>query len=69
MFFYRGVAKDQLGDHKGAIVDYDQAIGLDSEYAVAYNNRGIAKKRWRDKEGVNADYDYTSAIADYGSGD
>ena len=65
MFLHRGVAKDQLGDHKGAIVDYDQAIELDSKYAVAYNSRGIAKKRWRDKEGVEADYDYMSAIADY----
>ncbi len=38
-----GLAKAKLGKYREAIVDYDQAIELDPEYAKAYHNRGNAK--------------------------
>ena len=57
MLFHRGVARDQLGDHKDAIVDYDRAIKLDSEYTVAYNSRGIAKDKLGHYKDAIIDYD------------
>ncbi|MCA2623054.1 MAG: tetratricopeptide repeat protein [Microcystis sp. M20BS1] len=45
-----------LGDNQGAIADQNQAIKLNSDDAVAYNNRGIAKSDLGDKQGAIADY-------------
>ena len=57
-FFNRGNSKYHLGDdYKGAIADFDAAIELDSEDAVAYNNRGASKGKLGDYEGAIADYD------------
>ncbi|MCH8014820.1 MAG: tetratricopeptide repeat protein, partial [Candidatus Dadabacteria bacterium] len=36
-------AKKNLGDHRGAIQDYNKAIQLNPNYALAYYNRGIVK--------------------------
>ncbi len=41
--FYGGLAKQALGDHTGAIKDYDEAIRLRPQFPEAFNNRGIAK--------------------------
>ena len=57
-----GVAKNNLGDHKGAIADCDKALELNPEYANAYNNRGIAKKSLNDYKGAIVDYDETIRI-------
>ena len=56
-FFNRGVAKGDLGDHKGAIADYDEAIRLKPDYASAFNNRGNAKGKLGDHQGAIADFD------------
>ena len=48
-----------LGNDKGAIADYDKAIELDPQYALAYNNRGDSK--------VNLG-NYKRAIAYYNRG-
>ena len=37
----RGIHKSSQGDVKGALVDYNQAIQLDPEYALAYIRRGV----------------------------
>jgi tetratricopeptide (TPR) repeat protein len=42
-FVNRGLAKYNLGDYQGAIADYNQAIQIKPDDAVAYNNRGNAK--------------------------
>ena len=53
----RGTAKNDLGRHKEAIVDYDDAIRLKPNYAEAYYNRGNAKDILRRHEEAIADYD------------
>ncbi len=55
-YFIRGYEKAELGDYKGAITDYTQAIYLKPDDAFAYCFRGLAK------------YDlgrYAVAISDY----
>ena len=55
--YYRwGYAKHKLGDHKNAIENYDMAIQLKSDYALAYYNRGVAKEMLRQYFAATADY-------------
>ena len=39
-YYNMGVCKDELGDYRGAILDYNKAIELDPEFNEAYINRG-----------------------------
>jgi tetratricopeptide (TPR) repeat protein len=55
--FKRALEKQNRGDNKGAIADYDQAIKLKSDYADAYYGRGLARYNLSDKHGAIADYD------------
>ncbi len=52
----RGNAKSDLGDKKGAIADYNLAIELNPQFAVAYTNRGFVKSDLGDHQGAIADY-------------
>ena len=54
----RGIAKRRMGNHTGAIADYNSALEINPNHAKAYCNRGIAKRHMGD---------YASAIADYDS--
>ncbi|HDQ26377.1 MAG TPA: tetratricopeptide repeat protein [bacterium] len=38
-----GNEKYELRDYEGAVKDYDRAIKLQPDYAMAYLNRGLAK--------------------------
>lgn len=60
-FNYRGVAKDELKDYKGAIEEYTKAIAKNPKNAMAFYNRGISKDNLKDHKG--AIEDYTKAIA------
>lgn len=40
----RGFLKAKIGDVDGAIVDYEMAVKLDPEDAIAYNNLGLAQE-------------------------
>ena len=55
-YFFRGIAKSELGLYHEAISDYDKAIRLKPDYANAYYWRGHAKADLKQ---------YTAAIADY----
>ena len=54
-YFYSAFAKDDLGDYTGAIQDYNKAIELDPDLAMAYNNRGKAKISLGDNRGAIQD--------------
>ncbi|NJK51374.1 tetratricopeptide repeat protein [Candidatus Gracilibacteria bacterium] len=60
-FLKKGNAKADEGDYQGAIDYYDQAISLNPEYALAYNNRGFAY--WNLKEYQKAISNYNKAIS------
>jgi len=51
-----------IGDNEQAIADYDQAIALKPDYALAYYNRGIAYRQKGDLDHAIADYDRAIAL-------
>lgn len=53
--FYRGLAKNDLGDYSGAIVDYSKIIVLEPD-ADTYYNRGNARYSLKDLVGAQEDY-------------
>jgi len=57
----RGFAKAELGDHHGAISDYNESIALDPKYHLPYYRRGDSKAELGDHHGAIADY--TESIA------
>jgi tetratricopeptide (TPR) repeat protein len=59
---HRGIAKFELGDKQGAILDYNRAITIDPQDAFAYYNRGVAKFELGDKQGAILDFDRVIAI-------
>ena len=61
-WFNLGVDKYDLGDYQGAIADYNQAIKIKPDFALAYINRGLAKSNLGDKQGAIADYNQAIRI-------
>ena len=52
----RGDVYVKLSNHKQAIADYDKAIKLDVEFALAYYNRGLACSAFGSHEQAIADW-------------
>lgn len=52
----RGLHKAKLGDHKGAIEDFNYALILDPEDPIAYHERGVSKHAIGNQEGAFQDY-------------
>ena len=52
----RGAVRSTLGDNKGSIEDYDQAIKLKPDYPLAYYNRGLARSTLGDKQSAILDH-------------
>ena len=57
----RGVAYASIGNYDRAIIDYTNAITLNSNAAQSYNNRGVAYYKRNDYD--RAIVDYTRSIA------
>ena len=55
--YQRGYERQQRGDLRGAISDYDETLKRDSNFVEAYVARASARYRLGDLEGANADYD------------
>lgn len=55
-FFYRGIAKNDLGDYYGAILDYSKVIVYEPD-ADLYFNRGNSKYSLQDYNGAKSDYE------------
>ena len=55
-YFYRGLAKNDLGDFQGAIVDYSKIILIEPD-ADTYFNRGNSRYNMEDFEGAKLDYE------------
>lgn len=56
IFSNRGDLKKKLGDLKGAIADYDEALRLLPGNSTLYSNRGLYKHELGDLDGAIADY-------------
>ncbi|GAL79403.1 TPR repeat [Algibacter lectus] len=54
-YFYRAIAKNDLGDYSGAIIDYSKIIITEPD-ADSYFNRGNARYSLEDFEGARQDY-------------
>ncbi|MCY4401324.1 MAG: trypsin-like peptidase domain-containing protein [Candidatus Poribacteria bacterium] len=55
-FHTRGVAKAGLGDHCGAIEDFDVSIKLYSEKALYFHDRGLSKEALGQQEAAEIDF-------------
>ncbi|MDA9070353.1 tetratricopeptide repeat protein [Arenitalea sp.] len=54
-YFYRAIAKNDLGDYRGAIVDYSKVI-VEEPDADTYFNRGNSRYSLKDFTGAKEDY-------------
>ncbi len=55
-YFSQGVAFSEQGDYRGALANYDQALKLNHNYALAYYNRGNAYSYLGDKQKAIDDF-------------
>ena len=59
-YWWRAMAREDLGDLIGAIEDYSKAISIDSDDSTCFTNRGTAKMLLGDVKG--AEEDWTKAV-------
>ena len=52
----RGAAKVGLGDHNGAIEDFNESIRLNPKKALYYHDRGVAREAIGQQEEAKADF-------------
>jgi len=57
IYYNRACAKEKLGDHLGAIQDYNKTIELDPKDEAAYSNRALIKQDLGDFTGAIKDFD------------
>jgi len=61
-FFEQGVEKSRQGDHAGAILDFDQALKLNSDDPEIHGHRCVARHRTGDKPGAISDCQQAAAL-------
>ena len=55
-YFNQGVEKYEVGNYQGAIADWNKAIEINPQDALAYYNRGLAKYDLGDHQEAIVDY-------------
>lgn len=53
----RAVAKDAIGDHNGALQDFNESISLNPNKALSYHDRGLAKDALEQYKDAIKDFD------------
>ena len=54
-FFFRGIAKYNLGDLRGAKRDFDRSVGINPVFTSGYHYRGITESRFGNYDAALAD--------------
>ena len=70
-FFYRGIAKYNLGDVRGAMKDFNTTVRLNPVFTSGYHYRAITENRFGNYEGLLPDKDgrkYFECDIDYDGG-
>ena len=67
-FINRGVARHQLGDYRGAVMDYSKAIELAPDSALAHNNRGLSRIKLMDLDEAVDDFSKAITLNPTGAG-
>ena len=62
-FYNRGSAYNDKGQDDRAIEDYNQAIRLNPNYAIAFYNRGVSWERKNDLQRALADFKKFSELS------
>jgi len=61
-YFLRAYAKVDVKDYEGAITDYNKAIAINPQSALAHTNRGVAKFLSGDHQGACLDFRKGSSL-------
>lgn len=61
----RAYFKDRTGDFAGAIKDYEKAIELDPEDAIALNNKGLIEEKLGYKERAKTSFEQSNKLLGY----
>ena len=64
-FYFSGLEKLQKGVYEDALSDFNKAIEIDSNYAIAYTRRGAVKRRLKDYLGSIKDLNKAIKINPY----
>jgi Tfp pilus assembly protein PilF len=59
----RGIKKFQTGDHQGALADFNEALRLKPDCALAFYNRGVVMGKLRDRDSAIADLNEAARLS------
>ncbi len=61
-YYYRGIAKGNAGDNRGALQDFNQSLAISGDAAGTYFNRAITKIHLNDLAGALRDYQKAKSL-------